>query len=68
MVLRLDPRLPLVWRSPTSLQLGISRPVVVLEKASDTSSATTPPGGTTGPVCSSAQSADSPSGSSARLS
>jgi len=34
MVLRLDPRLPLVWRSPTSLQLGISRPVVVLDDVS----------------------------------
>ena len=34
MVLRLDPRLPLVWRSPTSLQLGVSRAVVVLDKVS----------------------------------
>jgi len=31
MVLRLDPRLPLVWRTPTSLQLGFSRAVVVLD-------------------------------------
>lgn len=31
MVLRLDPRLPLVWRTPTSLQLGVSQPVVVLD-------------------------------------
>ena len=31
MVLRLDPRLPLVWRTPTSLQLGVSRAVVVLD-------------------------------------
>jgi bacteriocin biosynthesis cyclodehydratase domain-containing protein len=31
MVLRLDPRLPLVWRTPTSLQLGVSNPVVVLD-------------------------------------
>lgn len=34
MVLRLDPRLPLVWRSPTSLQLGVSRAVVVLDDVS----------------------------------
>lgn len=31
MVLRLDPRLPVVWRSPTSLQLGVTRPPVVLQ-------------------------------------
>lgn len=31
MVLRLDPRLPLVWRTPTSLQLGVSRAVVVFD-------------------------------------
>lgn len=31
MVLRIDPRLPLVWRSPSSLQWGVSRPVVVLD-------------------------------------
>ena len=30
MVLQLDPSLPLVWRTPTSLQLGVSSPVVVL--------------------------------------
>jgi bacteriocin biosynthesis cyclodehydratase domain-containing protein len=36
MVLRLDPRLPLVWRTPTSLQLGVSRPVVVLTEVSVT--------------------------------
>lgn len=32
MVLRLDPALPLVWRTPDSLQLGIDSPVVVLEQ------------------------------------
>jgi bacteriocin biosynthesis cyclodehydratase domain-containing protein len=31
MVLRLDPRFPLVWRTPTSLQLGVASPVVVLD-------------------------------------
>src|SRR4051812_38820855 len=30
MVLRLDPRLPVVWRTPTSIQFGISLPVVVM--------------------------------------
>lgn len=30
MTLRLDPALPLVWRSPTELQIGASRPVLVL--------------------------------------
>ena len=30
MILRVDPRLPLVWRSPTSAQFGIDPPVVVL--------------------------------------
>lgn len=30
MTLRLDPALPLVWRSPNELQLGASRPVLVL--------------------------------------
>lgn len=30
MVLRLDPQLPVVWRSPTSLQFGVTRPSVVL--------------------------------------
>lgn len=35
MVLQLDPRYPLVWRSPSSLQLGIDRPVVVLEEVSE---------------------------------
>jgi bacteriocin biosynthesis cyclodehydratase domain-containing protein len=31
MVLKLDPLYPLVWRSPTSLQLGVASPVVVLD-------------------------------------
>jgi hypothetical protein len=30
MVLRLDPHLPVVWRTPTSLQFGVTRPSVVL--------------------------------------
>ncbi|WP_010206193.1 hypothetical protein [Salinibacterium sp. PAMC 21357] len=30
MILRVDPRLPLVWRSPTSAQFGIDPPAVVL--------------------------------------
>lgn len=30
MVIRLNPRYPLVWRSPDTIQLGIDRPVVVL--------------------------------------
>jgi bacteriocin biosynthesis cyclodehydratase domain-containing protein len=34
MVLKLDPRFPLVWRSPDSLQLGVDAPVVVLERVS----------------------------------
>jgi bacteriocin biosynthesis cyclodehydratase domain-containing protein len=32
MVLRLDPTLPVVWRTPDSLQIGIDSPVVVLEQ------------------------------------
>lgn len=35
MILRLDPRLPLVWRSPTSIQLGIDPPVVVLDDVTE---------------------------------
>ena len=34
MVLRIDPRYPLVWRSPSSLQLGVADPVVVLHEVS----------------------------------
>lgn len=30
MVIRLDPRYPLVWRSPDTIQFGIDRPVLVL--------------------------------------
>ena len=32
MVLRLDPQLPVVWRTPTSLQFGVTRPSVVLHE------------------------------------
>jgi bacteriocin biosynthesis cyclodehydratase domain-containing protein len=34
MVLKLDPRFPLVWRSPSSLQLGVSDPPVLFERVS----------------------------------
>jgi bacteriocin biosynthesis cyclodehydratase domain-containing protein len=34
MVLRLDPLLPLLWRTPTSLQFGLDEPRVVLEAVS----------------------------------
>lgn len=34
MAIRLDPRLPLVWRTPDSLQLGVDRPPVVLSAVS----------------------------------
>ncbi|MDM4763518.1 hypothetical protein QT381_10900 [Galbitalea sp. SE-J8] len=30
MVLRLDPRIPLVWRDPASLQFGVTEPLVVI--------------------------------------
>jgi bacteriocin biosynthesis cyclodehydratase domain-containing protein len=36
MILRLDPRLPLVWRSPSSVQLGIDPVVVVLDDVTGT--------------------------------
>jgi len=36
MILRLDPRLPLVWRSPSSAQLGIDPVVVVLDEVTET--------------------------------
>ena len=36
MILRLDPLLPLVWRSPVSVQLGIDPPVVVLDNVTET--------------------------------
>jgi len=31
MVLKLDPRYPVVWRTPTSLQIGVADPVAVLD-------------------------------------
>ncbi|MCU1576544.1 MAG: hypothetical protein JWP70_1248 [Leifsonia sp.] len=34
MVLRLDPRIPLVWRSPDVVQLGVERPLAVVTDAS----------------------------------
>lgn len=34
MVLRIDPRFPLLWRTPQSLQFGLDRPSVVLEAVS----------------------------------
>lgn len=34
MVLRLDPHLPVVWRTPTSVQFGVTRPAVVLDNVS----------------------------------
>jgi bacteriocin biosynthesis cyclodehydratase domain-containing protein len=34
MVLSLDPRFPLVWRTPSSVQLGVASPVVVLHDVS----------------------------------
>lgn len=36
MILRLDPRLPLVWRTPTSVQLGVDPVVVVLDDVTET--------------------------------
>jgi bacteriocin biosynthesis cyclodehydratase domain-containing protein len=36
MVLKLDPRFPLVWRSPTSLQLGVDPAIVTLHDVSET--------------------------------
>lgn len=35
MILRLDPRRPFVWRTPTSIQLGIDPAVVILEDVND---------------------------------
>lgn len=35
MVLKLDPRLPLVWRTPTSMQFGVDSPAVVLDNISN---------------------------------
>ena len=36
MVLKLDPRYPLVWRSPSSLQLGVDPAIVTLHDVSET--------------------------------
>ncbi len=36
MILKLDPRWPLAWRSPTSLQLGIDPPIVILDNVTET--------------------------------
>lgn len=35
MTLRLDPRLPIVWRTPHSLQIGVDPVIVVLDAVSD---------------------------------
>jgi bacteriocin biosynthesis cyclodehydratase domain-containing protein len=35
MTIRLDPRYPVVWRSPDTLQVGIDHPVVVIRAVSD---------------------------------
>lgn len=35
MILRLDPRWPLVWRTPTSVQVGIDPPLVILDPISE---------------------------------
>lgn len=35
MILRLDPRWPLVWRTPTSVQVGVDPPLVILDPVSD---------------------------------
>ncbi len=35
MILRLDPRFPMVWRTPTSVQLGIDPPLVVLDPVTE---------------------------------
>ena len=36
MILRLDPRLPLVWRNPSGIQLGIDPPVTRIDELSPT--------------------------------
>lgn len=33
MALRIDPRIPVVWRSPETLQLGVRRPLATVERA-----------------------------------
>lgn len=35
MTLRLDPRWPLVWRTPTSVQIGIDPPLVILDPVTE---------------------------------
>jgi hypothetical protein len=35
MILRLDPRFPMVWRTPTSVQLGIDPPLVILDPVTE---------------------------------
>ncbi len=35
MILRLDPRWPLVWRTPTSVQVGVDPPLVILDPISE---------------------------------
>ena len=35
MILRLDPRLPLVWRTPSSVQIGVDPAVVVLDDVTE---------------------------------
>ena len=34
-VLRINPRLPLVWRNPSTLQIGVDPPVVVIDNLSE---------------------------------
>lgn len=36
MILKLDPRWPLVWRSPSSVQLGIDPPLIILDEVTET--------------------------------
>ncbi|MDF1479547.1 hypothetical protein PYV02_10680 [Leifsonia sp. H3M29-4] len=36
MVLRLDPRFPVVWRTPSSVQLGVDPPVAIVEALTET--------------------------------
>ncbi len=35
MIYRLDPRIPVVWRTPSSIQLGIDPPLVVIDDVTD---------------------------------
>lgn len=36
MVLRLDPRFPVVWRTPSSVQLGVDPPAAIVEALTET--------------------------------